>query len=266
MDWTDSHCHLEGFRKSGTLLETLERAHRAGVSQIVAIGTDCEDWTANLEMACEHCGKIFYTVGLHPNHVDENWQFHVENLPSFFDHETKPVAVGEVGLDYFRLPKKGEKAIRGKAFQKAALREQLTLARSLGVPVVIHCRDAFADCVAEIDASGISWTKVVFHCFSEGPHEMSKLIDRGGRASFTGIVTFYGAENVRVAAKLQGIENLMIETDSPYLAPEPLRGNPNEPANLPHIGIFLSKLLDVEEAELAATTTRNTQQFYGLPE
>ena len=236
------------------------------MSRLVAIGTDPEDWTVNREIARKYPDEIFHTVGLHPNHVEDSWEAKVASLRTLFDEEPKPVAVGEIGLDYFRLPKDEEKAAPRKAAQKAALREQLALAKVVGSPVVVHCRSSFEDCVAEIDASGVSWERVVFHCFTEGPEEISVLLDRGGRASFTGIVTFGNVENIQSAAKLQGFDKLMVETDSPYLAPEPVRGNPNEPAYLPKIGAFLAKLLDVDEVELAATTTSNALEFYGIPE
>jgi len=168
-------------------------------------------------------------------------------------------------LDYFRLAKDEEKAASRKVAQKAAFRNQLALAKELGTPVVVHCRNSFEDCVAEIDASGVCWERVVFHCFTEGPEEISVLLERGGRASFTGIVTFANAENIQSAAKLQGLDKLMVETDSPYLAPEPMRGKSNEPANLTLVGAFLAKLLGVDEAELATTTTHNAREFYCLP-
>ena len=265
MTWTDSHCHLEGFRNKGILPETLERARRAGVSRLVVIGTDPEDWAVNREIAQENPDEIFHTVGLHPNHVEDGWEAQVASLHALFDEEPRPVAVGEIGLDYFRLPKDEEKAASRKAAQKAAFRNQLALAKGLGAPVVVHCRSSFEDCVAEIDASGVSWERVVFHCFTEGPEEISVLLDRGGRASFTGIVTFGNAENIQSAAKLQGFDKLMVETDSPYLAPEPIRGKSNEPANLTLVGAFLAKLLEVDEAELATTTTHNAREFYCLP-
>ena len=265
MTWTDSHCHLEGFRNNGNLPEVLRRAREAGVSRLVAIGTDPEDWAVNRELAAEFPGEVFHTVGLHPNYVEDGWMEQVAGLRGLFDETPRPAAVGEIGLDYFRLPQKEAKAAPRKEAQKAAFRDQLALAKELNAPVAVHCRSAFADCVAEIDASGVAWEKIVFHCFADGPEEMDVLKKRGGRASFTGIVTFGNAEKVQAAAKLQGLDKLMVETDSPYLAPEPVRGQPNEPAYLPHVGVFLARLLEMDVAALAAATTRNAADFYGLP-
>jgi TatD DNase family protein len=264
MNWIDSHCHLEGFLNRGTLSEILERSRDAGVSRLVAIGTDHEDWSVNHDLAKQFSDEIHYTVGLHPNHVDGSWEHHTASLQAFFALEPKPVAVGEIGLDYFRLPKEEAKAAPMKANQRAAFRHQLAMAKELSLPVVVHCRSAFADCVAEIDDSGVEWSKVVFHCFADGPNEMRQLMERGGRGSFTGIITFGNAENVRQAALLQGLEKLMLETDSPYLAPVPFRGKSNEPSFLPHIGAYLSKVFEVEEGQLAGITTRNTLDFYCL--
>jgi len=264
MNWIDSHCHLEGFLNRGTLPEILEHSRDAGVSRLITIGTDPEDWKVNHDLSTKFSEEIHYTVGLHPNHVDGSWENYLADLSSYFTQETKPVAVGEIGLDYFRLPKEERKAVPMKSNQRAAFRHQLALAKELGLPVVVHCRSAFADCVAEIDDSGVEWSKVVFHCFADGPNEMRQLMERGGRGSFTGIVTFGNAENVREAALLQGLEQLMLETDSPYLAPVPFRGQSNEPAYLPHIGASLSRVFEVEEGQLAGITTRNTLDFYCL--
>ena len=264
MNWIDSHCHLEGFLNRGTLPEILEHSRDAGVSRLITIGTDPEDWKVNHDLSTKFSEEIHYTVGLHPNHVDSLWENYLADLSPYFTQEPKPVAVGEIGLDYFRLPKEEAKAVAMKANQRAAFRHQLALAKELGLPVVVHCRSAFADCVAEIDDSGVEWSKVVFHCFADGPNEMRQLMERGGRGSFTGIVTFGNAENVREAALLQGLEKLMLETDSPYLAPIPFRGKSNEPAYLPHIGAYLSKVFEEEEEKLAGITTRNTLDFYCL--
>ena len=264
VNWTDSHCHLDGFFRNGTLPQIMDKARNAGVSRFVAIGTEPEDWEINQKIAQLYLKEIFYTIGIHPNHVDDDWPNDFCSLAPYFEKEPKPVAIGEIGLDYFRLPKKGSKAELGKARQKEAFGKQLELAQKLDVPVVVHCRDAFSDCLEVIDGSGISWDRVVFHCFSGGPAEICRLMEHGGRASFTGIVTFPKTENLRRAVKMQGTDKLMIETDCPYLSPVPFRGQPNEPAYLRQIGVFLSQLFEVEEEELAEATARNAESFFSL--
>jgi len=177
----------------------------------------------------------------------------------------KPVALGEIGLDRFHLPKEAGEAEKIFGWQRAAFRAGLEIARRLGCPVVIHSRGAFRDCVELIDASGIDWTKVVFHCFAEGEAEMAELTRRGGWGSFTGILTYKNAENVRAAARAQGLSRLMLETDAPYLTPMPHRGKPNEPAFVRHTAEFAAaNIFDVSYEELAATTTANARRFFGI--
>ena len=177
---------------------------------------------------------------------------------------TAPVAIGECGLDRFHLPKETEAAERILGWQKAAFEVQLGLAKRLGCALVVHSRGAFAECVAMIDASGVDWTKVVFHCFSEGPGEISELVQRGGRGSFTGILTYKNAENVRQAARVQGLGRLMVETDAPFLAPVPHRGSPNEPAYVRHTAEYAAAMLGVPFEELAEVTTKNAKVFFGI--
>ena len=181
---------------------------------------------------------------------------------NFWQSQIMPSALGEIGLDYFRLSKDRKKAQETIRWQKKAFREQLHWARELDCPVIIHSRSAFDDCVDEIDNSGINWARVVFHCFTEGTDEIQKIIERGGRASFTGIITFPKNEKLLEAVKLQGLEKLMIETDSPYLAPVPYRGQRNEPANLVVIGEFLSVLFDKKIADIESIISENTESFF----
>jgi TatD DNase family protein len=175
------------------------------------------------------------------------------------------VAVGEIGLDRFHLPKEAAEAEKIFAWQRAAFAAGLAIAKQLGCPVVIHSRGAFRECVEMIDASGVDWTKVVFHCFTEGPVEQAELTRRGGFASFTGILTYKNAANVRDAAKAQGLARLMIETDAPWLTPMPHRGKPNEPAFLRHTAEYTAaEVFGVGYDELAAVTTANARKFFGI--
>ncbi len=130
------------------------------------------------------------------------------------------------------------------------------------IPIVFAV--AFAECVALIDESGVDWHKVVFHCFSEGPEEIALLNQRGGRGSFTGILTYPSAANIRHAALAQGLDRLMLETDSPYLSPQPVRGQPNQPAHLRHTAEKAAEIFGISLDQLAARTTANTKAFFGL--
>ncbi|MGF1484397.1 MAG: TatD family hydrolase [Opitutales bacterium] len=262
--WIDTHCHLESFSKSGEFPAVLERAQAAGVARCITIGTSPQDWPIYRAMSADHPGRIDWTVGLHPSDVDENWETAVAEIPGYFSQVPKPVGLGEIGLDYFRLPKDAEARTRLVTAQKAAFAAQLQLAKARDCPVVVHSRAAFEDCVAWIDASGVDWARVVFHCFTEDAATLQTLLERGGRASFTGIATYAKAASVREAVKLQGLERLMIETDAPYLAPEPKRGKTNEPAFLVHTGERLAKVLEVPPETLAERTTANALAFFGL--
>lgn len=264
MHLIDSHCHLLGFRDKGELEPVLARAAEAGVRRMIAVGTSPKDWVPYREMHANHIGRIDYTVGLHPCYVDADWAEATSQVSTFFMPPHTPVALGEIGLDYFHLPKDPVQAGELIIHQEEAFRQQLSLAGELGCPVIIHSRNAFEDSVRMIDESGVDWSKVVFHCFSYGPDEIAQINQRGGRASFTGIVTYKNAADIREALQLQGIERLMLETDCPYLTPEPHRGKSNEPALITHIAQQCADSLNVDLETLSARTTENTISFFNL--
>jgi len=284
MTLIDTHTHLDGFHRRGELPAVLERARAAQVTAMVAIGTEPADWTLYRGLAGDHAGVVHYTVGLHPCSVGADWRSAFEQLEGYWGRALcrpaepgapkedaagpavppNPVAIGEVGLDRFHLPKDPAAAEPVFAAQLAAFRAGLRLAGRLAVPVVVHSRGAFRECVELIDASGVDWRRVVFHCFSEGPAEMDTLLERGGRGSFTGIITYQKAEPVRAAARRQGLARLMVETDAPYLAPEPHRGKGNEPAFVRHTAEYCAGLFGVSLEELADVTTANAKAFFGL--
>jgi TatD DNase family protein len=233
---------------------------------MIAIGTEPSDWELYREISRANRDDVRYTVGIHPCSVGEGWEEAVAGIERFWEGGAPgaPVAIGECGLDRFHLPKEPEAAAHALGMQKAAFEAHLGIARRLGCAVVIHSRGAFAECVGMIDASGVDWRKVVFHCFAEGEAEVLELAKRGGRASFTGILTYKNADPVRRAAKAQGLGRLMIETDAPFLAPAPLRGKTNEPAFLRHTAEYAAGLFGVTLDELAAATTANARAFFGF--
>ena len=262
----DSHCHLEKSYSQGNLEGLLERACEAGVTQMITVGTDRSDWEVYHKLAAEYPEQIRYTVGLHPCHVEEDWEQQTEGIAAFFKLETnRPVALGEIGLDNYWLPKDEAEAQMVSARQVSAFAAQLQIAKALDCPVIVHSRESFQDCVRMIDESGINWEKVVFHCFSEGPDEVSELNARGGRASFTGIVTYKkNVERVQEAVCKQGLERIMVETDAPYLTPTPHRGTPNEPAFVRFTAEKCAELLGMPFEELAQRATANTRAFFNL--
>ena len=280
MGLIDTHTHLDSFARRGDLPAVLARAKSAGLEALVTIGTDTDDWTLYRDLAREHAGFVHFTAGLHPCSVAADWAGRVAQLEEFWGGASRPdappgnsahpedspypVALGEIGLDRFHLPKDANEAGKIFGWQRAAFAEQLGLAKKLGCPVVVHSRGAFAECVAMIDASGVAWNRVVFHCFTEGPAEMAELTSRGGYGSFTGIITYKTAEAIRAAARAQGLERMMIETDAPYLTPLPHRGKPNEPAYLRHTAEFCAGVFGVGYERLAEVTTANAKRFFGI--
>ena len=281
MGLIDTHTHLDSFARRGELPAILTRAHAAGLEAMVAIGTDPDDWTLYCDLARDNPGTVHYSVGLHPCNVGEDWAGRVAQMEDFWGSgcgfqpqvpndqrleaaATYPVALGEIGLDRFHLPKNAVEAEKIFGCQRAAFAEQLGLAKKLGCPVVIHSREAFRECVEIIDAAGVDWGRVVFHCFTEGPAELAELTQRGGYGSFTGVITYKSADAVRAAALAQGLDRLMIETDAPYLTPMPHRGKPNEPAYLRHTAEFCAGVFGVSYDELAERTTATAKRFYGI--
>jgi TatD DNase family protein len=265
MGLIDTHTHLDSFIRRGELPGILERSRIAGLEGMIAIGTDADDWTLYRDAAKERPDFIAYTVGLHPCSVDESWGNRFKLIEPFWSGNPAPVALGEIGLDRFHLPKDDPVAAeRIFGWQRAAFVEGLSLARRIGCPVVVHSRGAFRECVDMIDASGVGWPRVVFHCFTEGPSEMAELTRRGGFGSFTGIITYKTAENIRQAALGQGLDHLMLETDAPYLTPMPHRGKPNEPAYIRHTAEFCAGLFKVTLGELAERTTANARRFFAI--
>ncbi|MBC2593281.1 TatD family hydrolase [Ruficoccus amylovorans] len=264
MELIDSHCHLERFYRQGELDAVLARAAEAGVGRLIAIGTGKDDWPLYQQLAAEHPGRIYWAAGLHPSDVGADWEEQVEMLPQYWKNGPRPVAVGEIGLDRFRLPGNAEEAAAVMVWQDKAFRRQLQLAKELDMPVVVHSRHAFEASLAVIDECGFPWERVVFHCFVDGAGPMRMLNERGGRGSFTGIVTYKNAPEVREACRGQGLDRLMVETDAPYLAPVPHRGKPCEPFMVRDTAAFIAGELGVSPEELAAIATANTEAFFNL--
>jgi TatD DNase family protein len=266
MTLIDTHTHLDSFARRGDLPAVLARARAAGVTTMIAIGTAPDDWTLYRDLTRQYPGVVHFAVGLHPCSVDENWARAVAQIEAFWDAAAapQPTALGECGLDRFHLPKELAAAEKIFAWQRAAFAAQIEIVKRLACPLVVHSRGAFRECVEMIDASGFDWTRVVFHCFSEGEAEMGELVRRGGRGSFTGILTYKNADTTRAAARAQGLGRLMVETDAPYLTPVPHRGKPNEPAFLRPTAEFAANFFGVTLDELAATTTANAKSFFGI--
>jgi TatD DNase family protein len=249
--WVDAHCHLQ--LAGGA--EVVRRAGEAGVEWMVCVGTDLASSVAALALAAEHA-NVLGTVGLHPHDaskLDDEWP-ELERLSAT---ETC-VAIGECGFDlYYEHSPRAE--------QERAFRRQIQLAHVLGKPLVIHSRDAWGDTFRVLDDEGVP-ARTVFHCFTGGASEAQLALDRGCWLSFSGIVSFKNAEPVRDAARLAPADRILVETDAPYLTPEPHRGRTNEPSLVAAVGDALAKARGEPVDDTAAATRANAADVFGTPQ
>lgn len=265
LELIDTHCHFDRFIENGTIDQVIADSIAAGVSRMIAVGTGPDDWGLYKDLSERFKGHVYYAVGMHPCYVERGFEAHLERLWDFMRlSSSKPVALGEIGLDYFHLPTDPAQVETVIKLQKEAFREQIKIHTEFDIPLIIHTRKSFDDTIAMMDAANVNWQKVVLHCFSEGPEQIKAIKERGARASFTGIITFKKAENVKSALIEQGIDTLMLETDAPYLSPEPYRSKENTPATVPIIAQAAAGLLNMPLAELAQRTTANAMRFFNL--
>lgn len=248
--WIDSHCHL-GYE--GVPEEAVSEAAAAGVTRIVTIGTDASTSAAAVAVAKRH-PQVFATVGLHPHEAANG----VESLDLLLaPPDAKVVGIGECGLDYFY-----EHSPRDA--QRSAFAAQIELAHRLDLTLVVHTRDAW-DETFELLGSGPAPPRWIVHCFSGGPDEARRALDMGAHLSFSGIVTFKKAADVAAAAALCPLDRMLVETDSPYLAPVPHRGKPNRPAWVALVGEFIAGVKGLPVAQVAEQTWENTTSVFRLP-
>lgn len=250
----DSHLHLTDDRFGGEVDEVVRRARAAGVSRMVTVGTDPADGRAALVLARRYPGVVFATAGLHP-HDASAWDDATEAALRALLDEPEVVAVGEAGLDfhYDNSPRE---------VQREVFEAQLDLAVETGLPIVVHCRDA-DEAMIEILVERGEQVRGVLHCFTGGDALLETGLDAGWFVSFGGIATFRSFDGDDVVRRVPD-ERLLIETDSPYLAPIPLRGKRNEPSFLPHVCERVAGLRGVTSERLAAQTTAAAHAFYGL--
>lgn len=251
----DSHCHLDRleFDKLGADLDTvLARARAAGVQHFLCIGVDLESLPAVLAVA-EREPDVSASVGVHPLHL-ESLEPEIERLVELAAHP-KVVAIGETGLDYHYDQE-------SPADQQRRFRKHIEAARRTGLPLVVHTRQARADTIALLKEEGAS--AGVLHCFTEDWDMAKAAIDLGFHISFSGIVTFANARELREVAQKVPADRLLIETDSPWLAPVPYRGKTNQPAYVTEVAACLAGLRGVSVEAIAAQTTANFRQLFGV--
>jgi len=278
----DTHAHLDFLEFAEDLDHVLLRAKQAGLERIITIGTTLLSSRKAIELA-ERYPQIYASVGIHPNSASQEREDFRSELEGMVKH-SKVVAVGETGLDYYRLASKQEESevsqtafgaasfttigneIRDEAeiaAQSATFEQHLELAAAAGKSVVIHQRDSWEDTI-EILRKYSTRVRAVMHCFAVGLAQAQEVVDLGHFVSFSGIVTFENASEVREAAKSVPIERIMVESDSPFLAPAPYRGRRCEPAFVRETAAFIANLRGMSLAAFAAQTTQNAQEFFGL--
>jgi TatD DNase family protein len=244
----DTHAHLSALDDAD---EAVRRAADAGVTRILTVGTDLDDCRRALTLAERYEG-VFAILGIHPHEAGRVEEGAVAEICRLQNHP-KAVAVGEIGLDWFRNYAPRDDQLR-------LFDAQLSMAADIGKPVVIHTRAADYDTLAAL--AGVAGT-VVLHCFSS-PHMLPTAIERDWYVSFAGNVTFPKAVDLRLAATQVPAERILAETDSPYLAPQPVRGRPNEPAHVIHTVAALAQARGEQPHELAERIERNAAACFGL--
>lgn len=258
MELIDSHAHIDFPQFEEDRAAMLERARAAGVTTLLAVGTGPgpQKLDAALPYA-EQYDWIYTSVGIHPHEAKEATAKHLEQLAALARHR-KVIAWGEIGLDYHYDHSPRE-------IQMRVFREQMELARAAKLPIIIHCREAWADCLRALEedwsASGLGG---ILHCFSGTPAEARRGLDMGFLLSFAGNVTYPKAQNLRDAAKDAPLDRLLIETDAPYLAPVPHRGKRNEPAYVAEVARTVASVRDLPVEEVAAATAENFRRLFRL--
>jgi TatD DNase family protein len=264
--YVDSHAHLEGHRYDNDRTQVLERAQAAGVETIVAIGNgdSPDNFDCGIQLAEKHA-FIYATIGIHPHEARLADQAAFDRMAQLAKHP-KIIAWGEIGLDYFydHSP---------RDIQKQVFLRQMELARAAKLPIVIHCRpskdseNAWDDTLQLIRENwGSSGLGGILHCFTGTPEHARQALDMGFVISFAGNITFPKAQQIRDAARLVPLDRMLIETDSPFLAPVPHRGKRNEPAYVVEVARQLAELKGSDGEQMGQQTAANFYRFFSLPE
>jgi TatD DNase family protein len=256
MDLIDTHCHLTFDGLAEDVAAVIERSKVAGVIGWITVGTDPRENQKVIELANKF-ENMYAAVGIHPHDAKTVTVDTLKELRELARNK-KVVAIGETGLDYHHNFSLHEE-------QRKVFAEHLKMAAELNLPVIIHCREAF-DETMEILEQFRDVKKVVFHCFSGSGEQAKIVLDYGFHISFTGVVTFKNAEKTRRAAEVVPLDRLMVETDCPYMSPEPMRKQKiNEPALMIHTAAFLAELKGIDLGDFAEAVTATSRAFFGLP-
>ncbi len=249
----DSHVHLNSPKMLEHVDDYIKRANLAGVTRFLVVGYDLASSQVAIDLASKYSG-VYAAVGIHPTDSLDLTEDHYQQLEAMMTL-SKVVALGEIGLDYYwdNVPKNQ---------QIDSFKRQMAIARAYDKPIIIHCRDAMQDTLALIEEAGNH--KGVFHCFSGSVESAQAVLNLGFYISLAGPVTFKNAVVPKVVAQFVPIERLLIETDSPYLAPDPLRGKPNEPAYVAYVASEIARLRGVDAQVIEKATTVNTLTLFSI--
>ncbi len=254
--WTDTHAHLEFFGSDGHVEEIVDRAFENGVKRIITIGDSLESSQHGVKVS-ERYDHVYAAVGIHPH---EGRLVNPEVIAELRELAQSPkvVAIGEIGLDYYRdhcTPSE----------QRNAFTEQVKLAKELDLPIIIHDREADFDVFEILDNESFPLSKALLHCFSGSAETATLALERGFHLSFSGTVTFGKSTELKDVAMEAPLDRIMIETDSPFLAPEPYRGRTNEPSLLPAVGECIAEARGMTPEEFSVATSNSASAFFGLP-
>lgn len=253
--FVDSHCHLDFPELAAQTEEVLARMAANGVTHALCVGVNLPDFPRVKTLAETH-PNLFASVGVHPDYTDTP-EPSVAELVALANHP-RVVAIGETGLDYFRL--KGD-----LEWQRERFRTHIRAAREAGKPLIIHSREAAADTLRLLREEKADEVGGVMHCFTESWEVAEAAMELGFYISFSGIVTFKNAEALREVARRVPLERMLIETDSPYLAPVPLRGKTNEPAYVRHVAEEIARVKGIDVAEVGRATSGNFFKLFKQP-
>lgn len=247
----DSHCHIDFPDLAGDISGVLERMADSGVTHAVCVSVNLQDFPRVLRLAHEH-SNIFASAGVHPDHSgDEPSESELRAAAS----DGRVIAVGETGLDYYRSSGDLEA-------QRERFRRHIRVAREIRKPLIIHCRQSADDLLRIMHEEGAREAGGVMHCFTESWEVAERAMAMNFHISFSGIVTFRNAETLREVARRVPLERMLIETDSPYLAPVPHRGKTNEPAFVRHVAEAIARVRSLPVAQIAAATTENFNRLF----
>jgi TatD DNase family protein len=252
----DSHCHLNFIKNSGSVDELVAAAANAGVHTIVNIGTDLDSSRESVELASRFAG-VYATVGVHPHDARTLTDSSFSELKELANRN-KVVAIGEIGLDYYR-------DLSPREMQKKAFVRQLGFAVEKQLPVVIHTRDSFEDTINIVKEYAPNLNGGIFHCFQGDMRDAERVFALGFHISVNGIITYKNSGMSRLAAEAP-LEKMLLETDSPYLTPVPFRGKPNRPELVAFVYEKLAEIRSVRRAEIEKIVDRTCRKLYGLVE